>query len=220
LWHGRHVDGLGVVLMCGLPASGKTTTAGLLHRALGGLLIRSCDVYADLGISLPEWVRRTRGFTERVGDYERLRDAAYDEMARRLDAGLAAGITPIVVDAVHGEPDKRAAVYAACRARAALPLLVWCRCDDAAEIERRVHARRGREGEPEHEAADLSVVRHLTALWRDPTADSRATPAVPVLVYDTVESRVVEHLGPAAPLTDRVRAALGQLAGVLRPPRA
>lgn len=197
------------MVMCGLPASGKTTTAGRLHRSLGGLLIRSCDVYADLGISLPAWVRRTRGFTERVDDYARRRDAAYAEMARRLEAGLAAGATPVIVDAVHGEPDKRAAVYAGCRARGASPLLVWCRCDDPAETERRVLARRGRESEPEHEAADLSVVRHLSALWRDPTADARGAPPVPVLVYDTLVSGVVDRVGPASSLGDLVTAALG-----------
>ena len=195
-------------MMCGLPASGKTTTAGRLHAALGGRLIRSCDVYAALGISLPDWVRRTNGFTERVEEYVRLRDAAYGEMARRLDAGLTAGATPIIVDAVHGEPDKRAAVYAACRARGALPLLVWCRCDDAAETERRIHARRGREAEPEHEAADLSVVRHLTGLWRDPTPDAHGALAVPILVYDTRASRILGHLGPSFPIGDLIGATL------------
>ena len=190
--------------MCGLPASGKTTTAGRLHASLGGLLIRSCDIYADLGISLPAWVRRTRGFTERLDEYARRRDAAYDEMGRRLDAGLAAGSTPIIVDAVHGEPDKRAAVYAACRTRGASPLVVWCRCDDAGEIERRIASRRGRESEPEHEASDLSVVRHLTGLWRDPTDDA----TVPILVYDTLTWRIGDRRGPGSPLADRVGAAL------------
>jgi len=58
-----------VVMMCGLPASGKTTTAGHLHSYAGGALIRSCDVYADLGIRLPDWVARTRGFTIDVHEY-------------------------------------------------------------------------------------------------------------------------------------------------------
>lgn len=194
--------------MCGLPASGKTTTAARLHASLGGRLIRSCDVYADLGISLPDWVRRTKAFTERVDEYARLRDAAYVEMARRLDEGLTAGVTPVIVDAVHGEPDKRAAVYAACRARGASPLLVWCRCDDVAETERRVLVRRGREGQPESEAADLSIVRHLTGLWRDPTPDAQGTRAIPILVYDSVTSRISDRLGPPSSLTDLIVAAL------------
>ncbi len=52
-----------VVVLAGLPASGKTTVAGRLHRRLGGVLIRSCDVYTALGIDLPGWVERTAGFT-------------------------------------------------------------------------------------------------------------------------------------------------------------
>lgn len=192
-------------MTCGLPASGKTTTAGRLHAALGGLLIRSCDVFADLGISLPEWVRRTRGFAVDVDRYVERRDAAYREMARRLDAGLASGVTPIVVDAVHGEAAKRAAVYATCRAGGASPLLVWCRCDDAREIERRVLARRGREHEPEHEAADLSVVRHLAGLWTEPTADAAA---VPIVVYDTLAGRVIARVGPPSPAADLVSSKL------------
>ena len=196
-------------MMCGLPASGKTTTAARLHATLGGLLIRSCDVYRDLGISLPEWVRRTHGFTEDVAAYERLRDAAYVEMARRLQAGLQDGVAPIIVDAVHGEPEKRAAVYAACRGHGTSPLLVWCRCDDVAETERRIAARRGREREGEHEAADLSVLRHLGGLWRDPTpAETRGASAVPILIYDTLASRIADRLGPAPPVVELVGAAL------------
>jgi predicted kinase len=205
------MDELGVVMMCGLPASGKTTTAGRLHATLGGVLIRSCDVYRDLGISLPDWVRRTHGFTERVEEYACLRDAAYAEMTQRLAAALKGGVAPIIVDAVHGEPEKRAAVYAACQGYGASPLLVWCRCDDVAETERRIDARRGREREGEHEAADLSVLRHLVGLWRDPTPEEApGTPAVPILVYDTLASRVADRLGPARSVAELVAAALAR----------
>ncbi len=60
-------------------------------RQLGGMLIRSCDVYADLGISLPAWVERTAGFTRDVSAYDAARDAAYAEMGRRLTQALEAG---------------------------------------------------------------------------------------------------------------------------------
>jgi predicted kinase len=183
-------DGAWAVLTCGLPASGKTTTAERLHRATGGALIRSCDVYQALGIRLGDWVRRTRGFTVETEGYLRERDRAYDVMAERLAVELTAGATLVIVDAVHGERDKRERVYALCAAHGARTVLLSCRCDDDAEIVRRFARRRGRD-EPEHEADDLSVYRHIRALWEDPRADALvASGMVPIVTYDTRHGRL------------------------------
>jgi predicted kinase len=191
---------MSVLLMCGLPASGKTSTAGRLHAALGGVLIRSCDVYADLGIDLPAWVRRTRGFTVDAAAYERVRDEAYREMAQRLDAALAATSDLVIVDAVHGEADKRCAVYAVCAAHRRRPALLWCRCDDPDEVRCRFARRRGRERQAEHEASDSSVFRHVAGLWANPAADG-----VPLASYDTTTGMLT---APAGALFDAVRGAL------------
>jgi predicted kinase len=191
---------MSVLLVCGLPASGKTSTAMRLHAALGGALIRSCDVYADLGIDLPAWVRRTRGFTVDAAAYERVRDDAYREMARRLDATLAATPAIVSLDAVHGEADKRHAVYAVCEAHRRRPALLWCRCDDPDEVRWRLAQRRGREHQAEHEASDPSIVRHLAGLWNDPAADD-----VPVATYDTTTGRLT---APSGALFDAVAGVL------------
>src|SRR5262245_42399692 len=103
-----------VIVMCGLPASGKTTAAMRLHAELGGVLIRSCDVYRELGIVLSAWVERTQGFTVDVTAYDRVRDQAYIEMASRLHSSLVAGAAVAIVDAVHGERDKRGRLYGIC----------------------------------------------------------------------------------------------------------
>jgi predicted kinase len=194
------------VVMCGLPVSGKTTTAARLHAAAGGALIRSCDVFHSLGIVLPEWVRRTRGFTVEVAAYDVLRDEAYREMGRRLEAALAAGVTPVILDAVHGERDKRQAVWQRCHARGVQPILVWCRCDPADAIAARLRARHGRETEPEHEAADASVFRDIARRWQDPRDDG----TWPVIVeYDTHRDRVrVEGGAGEDPAVAFIRAAL------------
>jgi predicted kinase len=160
-----------VILMSGLPASGKTTAAMRLHAELGGALIRSCDIYQELGIVLSEWVERTQRFTVDVRTYDRVRDEAYVEMARRVDLTLAAGASLAIVDAVHGERDKRWRLYDICRVRRAAPILIVCRCEDFEGVQRRFRTRRGREREPQHEASDLSVFRDISRRWQTPLRD-------------------------------------------------
>jgi predicted kinase len=194
-----------VIVMCGLPVSGKTSTAARLHAVAGGTLIRSCDVYQSLGIVLPEWVRRTRGFTVEVAAYDAVRDEAYREMHRRLEAALGAARTPVIVDALHGERDKRRAVWARCRAHGVRPALVWCRCDDAGQIAARFRARRGRDAEPEHEASDLSVFHDIARRWQDPREDG----TWPVIAqYDTHADRLVVPRTPDDAAVALIRAAL------------
>lgn len=161
--------------------------AGRLHAALGGTLIRSCDVYQQLGIRLPEWVTKTRGFTEGVEAYERVRDRAYDAMARSLEEALVTGASLVIVDAVHGEWPKRQAVYRICATHGAAPVILLCECDDWRETERRFAARRGRDGEPEHEASDLAVYRDIKRRWQHPTADTLPDGHAPtILRVDTL----------------------------------
>jgi len=170
------------MLMSGLPASGKTTTAGRLHAVLGGTLIRSCDVYQRLGIRLPEWVARTRGFTEGVEAYEQVRDHAYDEMARSLEETLVTGSSLVIV---------------------------LCECDDWRETERRFAARRGREGEPPHEASDLAVYRDIKRRWQHPAADTLPHGRAPtILTVDTVRNHLTAESGGDPSIVTTIRRAL------------
>lgn len=195
-----------VIVMCGLPVSGKTTTAARLHASATGTLIRSCDVYQSLGIVLPHWVRRTRGFTVNVAAYDLVRDAAYREMGRRLEAAWHGGGPTVILDAVHGERDKRAAVWQRCRMRGVEPVLVWCRCDDPRAIAARFRARRGRDAEPEHEASDLSVFHDIARRWQDPREDGTWST---IVEYDTHADRLVVPAAPGGPAVALIRGALG-----------
>jgi len=171
--------------MSGLPAAGKTTTAERLHARLGGVLIRSCDVYQELGICLPDWVERTRGFTHDVAAYEQARDAAYARMLSLLECYLTEGAELVIIDAVHGEPAKRRAIFHVCATFGADPLLVWCQCDDRQETERRIMRRRGREADPACEASDRSVFDHIARLWEPPSHERCGSAVVPIYTYDT-----------------------------------
>ena len=197
-----------MVMMCGLPGSGKTTTAERLHSNAGGVLIRSCDVYRELGISLPAWVRRTEGFTRDVTAYEQLRDRAYARMLDLLEEHLNAGSRLVIVDAVHGESEKRRAVFDVCAAHDADPLLLWCRCDDRRETEHRLNLRRGRETQPECEASDWSVFGHLARLWQAPANERCGSTPVPVLSYDTTLESLSWLLRATQSVTELIEHAL------------
>jgi predicted kinase len=197
-----------VIVMCGMAGAGKTTAAARIHAFAGGVLIRSCDVFLDLGISVPEWVVRTRGFTREVDAFQRLREAAYVEMARRLGAALSDGARLVIIDAVHGAWASREGVYAVCARFRAEPVLVLCRCDDFEEITRRFALRRGREHEPEHEASDLSVYQNIADHWEDPSSDTLPGGApVPLVVFDTLRGELRVPDAPVASV-DLIRRAL------------
>lgn len=199
-----------IIIMCGLPASGKTTTAMRLHAGLGGQLIRSCDVYQELGIVLSQWVEHTQRFTVDVAAYDRVRDEAYDVIAKRVDAGLEAGLPLIIVDAVYGEWDKREQLYEICRLRRARPTIVLCRCDELEEIRRRFLTRQGREREPEHEASDLSVFQDIARRWQSPVNDVLSDGTRPtILTYDTLAGFVVVNRVGAPEMAERIRLVLG-----------
>jgi len=200
-------------MMCGLPTSGKTTAAMRLHTQLGGVLIRSCDIYRELRIVLPEWVKRTAGFRMNVAAYDRVRDRAYAEMARRADLSLANGAPLVIVDAVHGERVKRQRLYQICAARHAAPILVVCQCADFTEIQRRFRAREGHETEPEREASDLSVFWDIQRRWESPLEDETPEGARPtIVIYDTLHGAVTKILGPARSLLRSIEVVLASQA--------
>ena len=168
-------------------------------------MIRSCDIYHELGIVLPEWVTRTAGFTTKVSEYDRVRDRAYLEMARRADLSLANGSQFVVIDAVHGERAKRQRLYEICAARGATPILVVCTCADFTEVRRRFRAREGHEEDPEREASDLSVFRDIRRRWESPFQDQLSDGTRPaILIYDTLNGGVARIRRGDAPLPSLV----------------
>lgn len=198
-----------LIMMCGLPASGKTTTATRLHARLGGVLIRSCDIYEQMGIIVSEWVLRTKGFTVNIAEYDQLRDAAYVRMGRQVDEALAAGTQLVIVDFAHPDMAKRRALYAIGLNRRVDPVVVLCQCDDFEEVRRRFSARRGREAEPQHEASDLSVFHDIRRRWQNPVTDVLADGSRPTIVmYDTVSGGLKPIHIRAPAIADRICAAL------------
>ncbi len=130
-----------VVVMCGLPATGKSTVAGTLAGRIGAAYVSSDIVRKQLaGIDPRE--RADDAF--RAGLYApEMTERTYDELRRRVAEHLDAG-RAVVVDAMHGRASERDAARALAAEHGAPCLVVELRLDEA-EARARIA---GREGDP------------------------------------------------------------------------
>jgi aminoglycoside phosphotransferase family enzyme/predicted kinase len=128
-----------LVMLCGLPGTGKSVLAAAAARPLRATVLRS-DVIrkelaglpptarGDAAIYTPDWNART-----------------YAELLRRAESALAAG-EHVFVDANHGRRADRERLRDLARRLGAIPLLVEATCPEA-EVRRRLAARSGDRGE-------------------------------------------------------------------------
>jgi aminoglycoside phosphotransferase family enzyme/predicted kinase len=141
-----------LVLVAGLPGTGKSTLAGALGRQAGFEVIRSDAVRKDLAGDLqraerysPDWNRRT-----------------YAECLRRAEAFLFEG-RRVLVDANFRRREQRQP-FQKLAARSAVPaLLLVCRAVPDV-IRQRLQQRQGDVSD-----ADWSVYQQLASEWEEPT---------------------------------------------------
>ena len=112
--------GPALVVMCGLPGTGKSTVAGTLAGHSGAAYLSSDAVRKELA-GLDPRARATAEY--RAGLYTpEMHRRTYDEVRRRAGEHLAAG-RPVVLDAMHGRASERAAA-AELAAQYGVPLLI------------------------------------------------------------------------------------------------
>ncbi|MBM4416682.1 MAG: hypothetical protein FJ035_10725, partial [Chloroflexi bacterium] len=98
-----------IVLLCGLPATGKSTVAGTLAARVGAAYLSS-DAIRKATAGLDPRARVSAEF--RSGLYAPdVTERTYAELRARAGRHLAAG-RPVVVDAMHGHASERAALHA------------------------------------------------------------------------------------------------------------
>ncbi len=123
--------------MAGLPATGKSTVAGTLAGRIGAAYLSSDATRKQLAGLDP----RARVPEERHAEVygPEMNQRTYDELRRRASAHLAAG-RPVVLDAMHGRAEERAAAVAIAREHGVPALIAELRLDDA-EARARIEAR-------------------------------------------------------------------------------
>lgn len=145
-----------LVLIAGLPGTGKSTIARRLAQEAGFTVVRSDVIRKEIarknhavGIYTPEWDDRT-----------------YVECLRRAEQVLDHG-GRVLVDANFREEGRRLMFLRAAARRCVPFILFLCRAD--AEIVRiRLAARRGDASD-----ADWSIYRRVAKLWQDPGVQLR-----------------------------------------------
>ena len=130
-----------LVVMCGLPATGKSTVAGTLAGRIGAAYVSSDIVRKQLAGIDP---RERAGNAFRAGLYApEMTERTYAELRRRVAEHLDAG-RAVVVDAMHGQASERDAARALAAEHGAPCLVVELRLDEAAARARIA----GREDDP------------------------------------------------------------------------
>ena len=117
-----------LVVLCGLPGSGKSTVGATLAGRIGAAYLSSDVVRKELAGLDP---RARAEDADRAGLYSpEMSGRTYAEMRRRADAHLAAG-RPVVIDATHPRAVERAESLEVARGRGVPALIVELRLDDA-----------------------------------------------------------------------------------------
>jgi aminoglycoside phosphotransferase family enzyme/predicted kinase len=179
-----------MIMMCGLPGSGKSTAAGAIARPFEAVVLRSDVIRKELaGVPL----RRLAAHEQPPNLYEpEFSRQTYEEMLRRADAALKAGRT-VVLDAMFSQAAHRRAFIHLAAALDASVLIVELEADDQT-IRQRMLARKGVAGEVSD--ADWTVYQQARASFQPPhEIPSSQRVAIPSgCEVDVTVSRVIDAL--------------------------
>lgn len=167
-----------LVMMHGITAAGKSTIAGHIEgelRRMGAfvVLLKTSDIKKEQG-----WSGILRSDPRRHQVYELLR--------QRITSAFPS-YDVVIVDATHGERSWRQPVYDLCLQLGVALHVLYCVCDDKAEVKRRIARRKKNYPDsPDSEAASFQHYRTEKIDLDELFADSfPANLAIQVAVLDT-----------------------------------
>lgn len=188
-----------LVMICGLPGTGKSITAKQIASDIGANTLRTDSIRKEMFKqgSLGEIMNSDNPFQfdlESVFDkqkeipekYQRLiwrqKDWVYDKLFKEISAALSKGMN-IVLDATFYSKELRKNIYEIAKKANTKVFLVECVCDEKI-LQKRLE-RRTRRADSFSHTESMEVYKVLKEKFEDPIKD-----LMPTFVFDTGEQKV------------------------------
>jgi len=187
-----------LIVICGLPATGKSTLAKHLAIDLGGEVLRTDIIRRELfrDASLKEVLESEdpmRYDLERIFDrqkvipekYQRMiwkqKEIVYDELLKRVERLLKKGIN-VILDGTFYKRILRDRIYSLSKRLRTPTYLIECRCSEAV-IKKRVVKRR-KIGDEASNVDKMQIYHVVKRAYESPLSDP-----VPIILFDTFQEK-------------------------------
>jgi len=188
-----------LIIVCGLPGTGKSTLARHLASDLGGSMLRTDLIRRELfkNASLEEVLRSEdpmRYDLERIFDrqgeipeeYQQMiwkqKEMVYDELLRRVERLLEKG-NNVVLDGTFYKRKLRERLYSAEKKKKTPAYLIECRCPEKA-VEDRL-AKRQRILDEVSNVKKMQIYYKVKKAYESPLSDP-----VPIIIFDTFLEKI------------------------------
>ena len=188
-----------LIIVCGLPGTGKSTVARHLSYDLGGEVLRTDLIRRELfkDANLEEVLKSNdpmRYDLERIFDRQesipeeyqqkiwRQKEMVYEELLRRVEALLEKGAN-VILDGTFYKRKLREKIYSIARKLGVSVYLVECRCPEEA-VKDRLKERRKTPDEASN-VDRMEVYRKVKEVYESPISDP-----VPAVIYDTFSEKL------------------------------
>lgn len=187
-----------LIIVCGLPATGKSTLAKHLAIDLGGEILRTDIIRRELfkDASLKEVLESKdpmRYDLERVFDRQKVipekyqcmiwrqKEMVYDELLKRVERLLKKG-TNVILDGTFYKRNLRDRIYSLSRRMKTRTYLIECRCSETV-IKKRVAGRRRIRDEASN-VDKMRIYYIVKKAYESPISDP-----VPIILFDTYQEK-------------------------------
>lgn len=177
-------DALVLIIMSGLQASGKSTTARTISRNSGAVLIANHEIRSRL----TDWVDKYSPESTRHV-YNTALSLAEEELYRNRS---------VILDAMYLTRHWREKAYGIAEKHGALPIVVNCVCPDLEIVKRRTRGRKD-VSSPQAEGDEMKYYERTKAIAESLEGDFLSFPLAPLIITYNTANTTIETLHGSVP---------------------